>query len=76
MDEQEVNNFVITGRSAVSTLAMAGEQLKRFADSFEARGGEPVYGQDALEIVYLSNSFQEWLTPERRATISRLRSDI
>lgn len=76
MTQDEIDRFLMNGRSAVTILAGGGEQMAKFAESFEARGGEPVYGTEALEIVYLSNDFQEWLTPERMNTISKYRNDI
>lgn len=76
MTQAEIDQFVMTGRSALTILAQAAEQLKRFSDSFEVRGGTPVYGDDALRIVTISNDLQAWLTPERRAIISELRTDV
>jgi hypothetical protein len=76
MSEEEINAFLATGRSAMTGLAQGGEQLKKWSDSFEQRGGAPVYGDDALQIVTLSNDFQAWLTPERRAIIANLRIDV
>jgi hypothetical protein len=76
MTEQEIANFTMSGRSSMTVLAQGGESLKVYADAFEQRGGEPVFGNDALELVYLSNDYQAWLTPERRAVISRLRTDV
>lgn len=76
MEQAEIDQFVMTGRNAMTILASGGEQMAKWAASFEQRGGEPVFGAEALEIVYLSNAFQEWLTPERAVTIARLRTDV
>ena len=76
MEPSEVDAFVMTGRSALTILAQGGEQMKKWAESYETRGGAPTFGDDATAIVYLSNDFQAWLTPERAATISRLRTDV
>lgn len=72
----EIDAFVNTGCSLLALLGQAAEQLKRYSESFEQRGGQPVYGDDALRVVYLSNDLEVWLTPERRAVISELRTDI
>jgi len=72
----EVDSFVHNGQTLLTNFANSAENLKKFSDSFEQRGGVPVFGNDALEIVYISNGLVEFLTPERRATIARLRTDI
>jgi hypothetical protein len=72
----EVDSFVLTGQNLLTNLATAAENLLKWSDSFEQRGGTPVYGDDALQIVYISNGLQTFLTPEYRATISRLRTDV
>jgi hypothetical protein len=74
--QAEIDSFVLTGRNFMTALAGGGEQLAKWADTFEQRGGGAVYGEDATEIVYLSNDFEAWLTPERSATIARLRVDV
>jgi hypothetical protein len=76
MEQSEIDSFVLTGQNLLTNLGTAAENLKRFSDSFEQRGGTPVYGDDALQIVYISNDLQEFLTPEHRATIARLRTDL
>lgn len=76
MTPEEIEQFVNNGCGMLAVLAQSSEQLKKWSDSFEQRGGQPVFGNDAIEIVYLSNDLQAWLTPERMATISRLRTDI
>lgn len=76
MDQAEIDSFVMTGRNALTILGQAAEMLKRWSDSFEQRGGTPVYGDDALRIVTISNDLQVWLTPERRAIIADLRTDV
>jgi hypothetical protein len=76
LTQEEIDAFVQNGQHPMTALASAGEQMKKFADAFEQRGGAPIYGNDALEIVYLSNDFQAWLTPERLAVINRLRLDV
>lgn len=72
---EEVQAFLMTGANAMTILASGGEQMKKWADSFEARGGAEVYGDEALQLVYLCNDFVAWLTPERRATIAKYRTD-
>lgn len=76
MTQAEIDSFVLTGRNFMTALAGGGEQLAKWAGSFEQRGGATVYGDDALELVYFSNQFQEWLTPDRLATISKYRVDV
>jgi hypothetical protein len=76
MTTAEVDEFVLSGQDLLTNLATAAENLLKFSDSFEQRGGTPVFGNDALEIVYISNGLQIFLTPEYRATIARLRTDI
>jgi hypothetical protein len=76
MTQAEIDQFEATGRSFLTGLAQGGEQLGKFAASFEQRGGAPVYGDNCLRIVELSNDFQEWLTPERQAIIADLRVDV
>ena len=76
LTEQEIAMFTLSGQNSMTTLAQGGEQLLKWSASFEQRGGGEVHGEDALAIVYLSNDFQEWLTPERAATIARLRTDV
>jgi hypothetical protein len=76
MEQPQIDQFLNTGQSALTILAQADEQLRRWSASFEQRGGAPVFGNDALEIVYISNDLKEFLTPERMATIARLRTDV
>jgi hypothetical protein len=76
MTEAEISSFNYTGRSAMTMLAQASEQLERWSASFEQRGGAAVFGDDATQIVYLNNDLKEFMTPERMATISRLRTDV
>jgi hypothetical protein len=76
MDQTEIDSFVMTGRNALTILGQAAEMLKRWSDSFEQRGGGAVFGDDATQIVYLANDLAVWLTPERQATIARLRTDV
>jgi hypothetical protein len=73
---EEVAQFLASGRSMVTALGQSAEMLEKYAASFETRGGSAVFGDDATQIVYISNDLQEWLTPERMATISRLRTDV
>jgi hypothetical protein len=76
VDQAEIDTFVQNGANAMTAWTQGGEQMLKFANSFETRGGTPTFGDDALQIVTLSNDFQAFLTPERRAIISRLRIDI
>lgn len=76
MEQNEIDQFVMTGRAALTILAQANEQLARWSASFEQRGGTPVFGDDALEIVYIANDLKAFMTPERSATIARLRTDV
>jgi hypothetical protein len=76
MEQAEIDQFVMTGRSALTVLAQAHEQLLRWSSSFETRGGGAVFGDDATQIVYLANDLNAWMTPERAATVSRLRVDV
>jgi len=76
MTQGEIDSFVNNGCNFLTNLATAAENLLKYSDSFEARGGTPVFGNDALEIVYISNGLQEFLTEAHRATIARLRTDI
>lgn len=68
--------FLGDGRAAMTITAQGFERLKVWSDAFEQRGGTPILGEDALAIVTLNNDIQAFLTPERRAIISRLRSDV
>ena len=63
-------------RGALTSIAQAYERLTIVAASFEQRGGVDVFGNDALEIVYLYNALQTMATPEHRATVARLRTDV
>lgn len=76
MTEEEKITFISKGKEGLTALAYAARVLAEWAAVFEARGGAGTYGDDALAMVYLSNSLQEFLTPERQATIARLRSDF
>lgn len=76
MTPEEVERFDNLGRDFVTELAQVAEHLAAYAASFEARGGGEVFGDDSLAIVYLNNDLQTWLTPERRATLARLRTDF
>jgi hypothetical protein len=75
MEPSEVDAFVKNGQSQMTMLAQAQEGMARWAKSFEQRGGAATFGDDATQIVYLSNDLNEWMTPERAATIARLRLD-
>lgn len=76
MDQAEIDSFIRNGQSALTNLATADENLQRWSASFEQRGGVVVFGEDALQIVYLANDLAAWMTPERAATIARLRLDV
>jgi hypothetical protein len=76
MEQSEIDSFVDTGCNLLTNLATAAENLLKYSSSFEARGGAETFGNDALEIVYISNGLQTFLTPEFRATIARLRTDL
>lgn len=76
MTPEEIEQFNMNGRNALTTLALGGDQLEKYAASFEARGGASVIGDAALEIVYLWNDLEVWLTPARQATIAKFRTDI
>lgn len=76
MTPEEIAAFVRKGQEALTALAYAARTLKEWGDAFEARGGQPAFGDDALFTVYISNDLQAFLTTERKATISRLRTDI
>jgi hypothetical protein len=76
MTQQEIDQFLYRGRGSMTGVATSAEALKIWADTFEERGGAPVLGDAALEIVYFNNELQEWLTPERRALISKYRTDV
>ena len=73
---EEIKTFTFNGSMAMTSMANGGDQMAKWAQSFEARGGADTYGNDALELVYLSNDFQAWLTPERKATIAKYRTDV
>lgn len=68
--------FVEDMRAALTIVAQGAERLKVVGDAFEQRGGAPVLGNDALEIVTLSNQIQTFLDAPKRATIARLRVDV
>lgn len=74
--ESEALQFVYDGRGHMAALAVAARNLVEWADTFEQRGGTPIYGDDALAMVYLSNDLQAWLTPDRRALLAKMRTDI
>lgn len=74
MTEEQIA-FIQKGKEGLAALAYAARMLAEWASVFEARGGQPTYGDDALAMVYLSNDLQAFLTTERKATIGRLRSD-
>jgi hypothetical protein len=76
MEQAEIDQFVMTGRGALTILAQAHEQLQRYAASFEARGGAEVFGNESLEIVYIANDLKAFMTPEHLASIAKLRTDI
>lgn len=76
MDQAEIDQFVMSGRSALTVFAAGQEALERYGESFEARGGAAVYGDAALEIVALSNDLIAFMTPEHAATVAKLRTDI
>lgn len=76
MTPEEVDAFVKNGQSQMTMFAQAQAAMERWAESFEVRGGTPVYGDDALRIVTLSNDLVVWLTPERKAIIADLRLDV
>src|SRR4030095_5067632 len=76
MDPAEIDSFVAHGRSLLTAFTQAQEQLAIWSASFDQRGGLPVYGNDALMIVTLSNDLVAWLTPERKAIIADLRADM
>lgn len=76
MDQAEIDQFVMSGRSALTVFAAGAEALERYRASFEARGGTPVFGDTALEIVVFANDLDAFMTPEHRATVAKLRTDI
>ena len=76
MTQSEANSFVAEGRLRLTNLNNAIRSLGEWASAFEARGGGAAFGDDATQIVYINNAEQELLTPDRRATIARLRTDV
>lgn len=76
MTEEEKQRFILAGRGALTQLTLAATQLEAWGESFEARGGGAVFGDDATLIAYAANDVKSLLTPERRATLARLRTDI
>lgn len=76
MTPEQIEMFLQHGRNLTGQLAQVIAGYDEWAKSFEARGGAAVYGDDALELVYLSNDLQAWVTPEHAATIAKYRSDI
>lgn len=76
MEPEDIADFQQAGRGVLTALATSIEVLKKYADAFEVRGGTPVFGSTVLEIVQISNTVQAMLTPEIKATIARLRTDI
>jgi hypothetical protein len=76
MSPEEAASFLAQGRSILTSQAASMETLNTWSQSFDIRGGQPVYGDDALAIVTFSNDLQAWLTPERAAVIARYRTDV
>lgn len=76
MNDDEKQGFVREGRNRLTTLNHALRALGDWAAAFEQRGGGVEFGDDATQIVYISNAAQALLTAERMATISRLRTDV
>lgn len=76
MTPEETEAFVNKGRDGITALAFAARLLAEWSASFEARGGQPVYGDDALLMVYLNNDLQVFLNADRKTTIARLRADF
>jgi hypothetical protein len=76
VEPSEIEAFVRNGQSNMTAFAQAQEAMARWAASYEQRGGAAIFGDDATQIVYLSNDLVTWMTPERAATISRLRLDV
>ena len=76
MTDEERTGFVAEGRNRLTTLHHAIRGLGDWAAAFEQRGGGVEFGDDATHIVYIANAASALLTPERLATISRLRTDV
>ena len=76
MDPAEIDAFLHSGESFLTMLAQAQERLTTWSTSFDQRGGQPVYGQDALNIVTFSNALNAAMTPEMKAVIAQYRQDV
>lgn len=76
MTPEQIAQFQDKGKQALTRLAAAAYDLRIWAEAFEQRGGQPVFGDDSLFIVYVSNDLQAFLTPERKATIAKYRTDV
>ena len=71
--------FVYMGRERLTAVWAGITALREWSESFDVRGGAPVFGNDALEIVYFSNDLQTLIGDAgsaERATFARLRTDI
>lgn len=76
MTPEQIAQFTETGKQALTRLVAAIYDLQIWSEAFEQRGGQPTFGNDALEIVYINNEIQALLTAPRKATIARLRTDV
>lgn len=76
MTPEEIIQFNDRGRQAVTRFIAAIHDLQIWTEAFEARGGQATFGDDAAQIVAVSNALQTFLTAPRRALLARLRSDI
>lgn len=56
MTSEEIAGFVQRGKDIMTSLAIHLRQMEEWSAAFDARGGQPVLGQDALDIVsFVSN---------------------
>ena len=76
MTPEEIVEFNKRGRQAITRFVAAIHDLQIWTEAFEQRGGQATFGDDAAQIVAVSNALQTFLTAVRRAILARLRSDV
>lgn len=76
MTPEQVEQFNNRGRQALTRFIAATHDLLIWAEAYEQRGGQAVFGDDAAQVVGVSTAIQTFLTPARRAILAKLRADV
>lgn len=76
LTDGQILQFVFDGRQRLTLAVVALRSLREWAETYDQRGADVVFGPTALEVANLNTDLQGAFNALKRAAFARLRTDI